>query len=241
MPSHRRPRRGFRMPYIGGVTAVSVDQTGTAVLSPSGTSYDYTGLHVTAGLTKPAIVIAVTTADMNGPASMTATWDNTGTPQAMTGMNAGGSPVFVDSGSQIEIFLFGLLAPHADVGGVARTCHLSWTTAAVLNIGALSLYNVNQSAFTSAFQNPTSNGVGSVTSGNLAVTSAPNHLALCVGGTDQFLSSMTPGTNWPIYAGGAPVYGARAAYAPGASPNVTFTGGLSASGRLFMAGIDVFT
>jgi hypothetical protein len=212
-------------PQVAALAAVTVDQTGTPQLSGSSiTSFDFTGMSVSSGLTNSALVISVLQTQAGGAiGTVAATWDNAGTPQAMTLI----ANVAVSSQT---VWLFGLRAPHA---GAGLTCHVTWNGNSQVSVNGISFFNVNQTSDAAAFPNSNTNS-GSGTTASVAVSSAAQHIAVA-SHSSTFGFSSNSGTLWPT--GGGIDFGGRGNYDVGAaSVTLTATG---PSGTLVSVGIDV--
>jgi hypothetical protein len=207
---------------VAGGGPVAVVDKGTHSSSASGTTYDYTGLTITGGLTHSAmaLVIFVENANVSG---MSVTWDNGGTNQSMTQVGT------ILHASDKQIFLFGLVAPTSG----NKTAHLAWTGTAQVTVFAMSFSGVNQSSVASAFVNFNS-GTFTGTSLSLTITSAANDVAVCFAQTDVNAGTLNQTV---LFQDGLVFWFESGQDGPGAA-TVTFTGSASLTSSIAL-GCDV--
>ena len=89
---------------------VQVDHLGTAQSSGSSiATFDFTGLTISGGLTNSALIISVMQIQTGGVAPIiSVTWDNGGTPQAMTAL-----ATIAPAPPSTTLALYGLRSPHS--------------------------------------------------------------------------------------------------------------------------------
>lgn len=154
---------------------VSFDAQGSADATANGaTALNFTNLTITAALVKSALVAALSVSNQ-GIASLTVTWDNGGTNQAMTqiiAQNDGGGSA---TGRAI---LHGLVAPTSG----NKTLRAAWTGASDIYLDALSCSGADQTGGTTTFANASSNSGGGASPQNptVAVSSAVGNLTVAV-------------------------------------------------------------
>lgn len=200
--------------------AVTVDRlSATAPQSPSGTSYNFTGQTITAGLINPALVVFVCQCTGIAVTGLTLTWDSGGTNQALTQLGTLGF-----GGNQG--YIFGLLNPVAG----NKTLALSWAGTSQLIVGSFSVSHA------AAFRNANT-ASGTSTTAAVTVVSQANDLVSSVFATSQFFTGVFSGTQIYVQSGGA-TWNASASYDPG-SASVTATSGINVSGSWLAVGVDI--
>lgn len=158
----------------GGGASVTADVVGTPKYQATSNSFSYTGLTITGGLTKPALVcvLARVHASNDVEAGVAVTWG--GTPLTL---------IFKQNASATTrtVFFFGLLNPASG----NQTLAVSGTNVATDNfVNCVSFSNVNTS-FAAAFPNT----AGAQNGSSIAVTSSAGHIGVGMG-----LNGATNGT-----------------------------------------------
>jgi hypothetical protein len=181
VPSRRRLPDARRR-IIPARSAVSLSNTGSEGSSAvSGTSFNYTGLTISAGLTNSAAVFGVILAALvTQPTGVTATWNGVSCTLLRSDTNNGVS------------LIFGLKSPASG----ANTFAISWTNTADIMVAGVSFSGVDQ---TTPFQN--ANGAsGSSASFPVSITTASGNYTVGVGlgGSGTGLTS-SPGTNQTVF------------------------------------------
>ena len=141
--------------------------------------------------------------------SVSLTWDNGGTNQAMTQL------VALAGGTRGRVELYGLLAPTTVVRGTLRA---AWTTASVCRMGAIAWNHVNQAGGNGTFQ--VNNANANSTTPSVTVRSLGGDACMdCV--LDQENTSLSANTQTRLLldATGSVTSGGMS-YAVGASPTV---------------------
>jgi hypothetical protein len=193
---------------------VQVDHLGTAQSSGSSIStFDFTGLTISGGLTNSALIISVMQIQTGGLVNITSvTWDNGGTPQPMTQL------ALETAASSCSLALYGLRAPHS--GNL--TCRVVMAGITQVSINGISFFNVNQASDAAAFPNTNTNS-GTGGDGSVTVTSAVGHIPVATFNTDNNYIGQS-GTLWQTYGGGSVSFiTGDGCYDVGAAPNVTLT------------------
>jgi hypothetical protein len=202
--------------------AVTIDAIGVALTTGSVTSASYTGITVGLGPSRGLVIFLSTNTAIT---SVSVTWDNGGTNQAMTQV------VTASNAGAENVWVFVLRSPTSG----NKTALVSWTTAAVVSIEAISFTQVLQTTVLTAFPNGNNNS-GTSASATLAITSAAGNMPVMIANTANSVTLSAP-TQSPIYTSNATVI-AGAQFANGvATTNFAWT--LSGSVGWVTAGVDV--
>lgn len=204
--------------------SVAVDATGTEQTSgSSSTSLDYTGITVGSG-SNSALILMFSLGFGNNATGVTATWDNAGTPQAMTLIK---SAAFLNT---ITTYVYGLRNPIAG----NKTLHIAWTNVNEISACAISFTGVDQTSDATAFPN-SNNATGSSAAPSINITSALGNIPVTSVGCENPISAPN---QTQIYADTALIFDYGAQRAVGAA-SVTFNWTAAPSGNWVMAGCDV--
>lgn len=134
----QQPRAWWQSIQQSGVVAaggsVTVDATGISNYTAAGTSATFTGLTVGTGNAIVASFAFVASTAVNFPTGITANWDSTGTPQAMTQL------AIISAGFWCTSAVYGLKAPTAG----NKTLAVNWTNSNELFINVVSYNGVDQ-------------------------------------------------------------------------------------------------
>lgn len=203
--------------------AVAVDATATAVTQTTNTS-TVTVTNMTVGSGATALLAWFQSNEL--PTSITANWDNAGTPQAMT-------LLATQTVSTVRCQLYGLLAPH--VGNLNLV--ISWTGTCSTLIDAISFTGTATDLLANAFTNAiTDTQTGDPAT--LTVTSDTSSIAVVgVCGVTQSVLSVTATGSTQVFTNNSVITGGGAR-APGAA-TVAFTADLTASATWGMVGVSV--
>lgn len=204
--------------------AVAVDATGTEQHASSVALLDYTGITVGSGSNRALIVIFGIDAGTLAT-GVSATWDNTGTPQTMTQIAS-----ITNAGSVTSTYVYGLRNPTAG----NKTLRIAWTNSNEISACAISFTGVDQTSDALAF--PHSNtSTGSSATASLAITSATGNIPVTSVTTINVPSAPN---QTQIYLNTTLVDSYGAQRGTGAA-TVTFNWTITPSGQWLMAGCDV--
>lgn len=209
--------------------AVAPDVTGANLSTTSaGTSINYTGLTVGAGLSNGALVFGICFDD-NRVTGISATWDNGGTNQAMTSVVTKATA----SGLNGLVALFALVNPTAG----NKTLHVAWTQSSQSSCAAASFTGVDQTGGTTSFAHQNS-ATGNTNTPTVAVTSATNNMVFAVH------SSAAAGTfsavnNTQIFRDNALTNTSNGMNRAAGAASVSMTATDTASGQWASAGFDL--
>ena len=164
--------------------AVALVNTGTEQTASSGTSFNYTGLNITAAISNSAAVFYALWFSATTISAPTATWNGVSAPLIGT---------LIGSSGFCYLGLFGLVNPASG----AQTLALSWTTATTgMAVCGASFSGVNQTGGTTTFANPGNNSnFGSVTTLSRTQPTASGNMTL--GGVALGQSATTTGISAP--------------------------------------------
>lgn len=167
----------------------------------------------------------------NTATSVSLTWDNGGTNQAMTAVtNAAAQTASVDHQT---VTLYGLVAPTSG----AKTLRAAWTTNQEMYLQECSWSGVDQTGGTTTFAHGAS-ATGNSNTPSLGVTSATSNATMSgiVNGTSQAINSVSATQTYLFHGVGAiEGGGSRAAGAA----TVTMTGTLSGTDQWAEVGVDL--
>jgi hypothetical protein len=194
---------------------VSVDAVGTHTASSAGTTFDYTGLTISGGLTHSALLLIVSV-ENTSISGLAINWDQAGTPQAMTQIGT------VGPSGGAQMFMFGLVAPTSG----NKTARLPWTGSATVTVAGLSFSGVNQTSVAAAFANFTTGSFGG-TPYSIPVTAGANDIAI---GAVQSLNTLGTFSGTTIYNDGLVFFFEGANYAPGPNPTLSEPNNITGTG-----------
>lgn len=204
--------------------AVALDAAGTEVRGAGVTAVNLT---FTVGAGSNRALICTLAFDHN-VTSLTATWDNGGTNQAMAAITGANVTNALPESSD-RIVMFGLVAPTSGT----HTLRAAWTTTSNVYIDAISFTGVDQTGGATTFAHGTS-ATGSGVTPSITVTSAAGNYTVAVH-ESYFGTSAVNQTQ--LYQDGTD-YGGAANYAAGAA-TVTLTATQSGSQPWASIGVDV--
>lgn len=212
--------------------AVAVDATTAATTDP-GTVATLTisNLTVGAALSNGALAAAICWANNAVPGTITAKWDNAGTPQTMTLI---ASTTVSEANSDTTLQLYGLLAPTAG----NKQLVISWTGGSFeAHAAAISFSGVDQTSVAVAFPHGNT-ATGDTATATVAITSATGNMVVSAFGQNSSTWGTISGTTIASESSG-PSAAFAASYNSGAA-TVTQTAVLSSGTNFWSAsGCDV--
>jgi hypothetical protein len=201
---------------------VAVDSIGTVGTCTGVTSFNYTGLTISGGLSNSALTVELEFAASN-ITGLAMTWNGVALSQITTTNNA--------SGGRID--LWGLVNPASG----NQTLAVSWTTSTNCTVVGVSWSGVNQTGGTSTFANATT-ASGSSTTSSVTVTSATGDAVIAMHEVVGVGNSFSSVSNNSIFTA-TPAQRACAGNWKAATGSDTLTGTIASSNAWVSIGADI--
>lgn len=214
----------------GAITPVSVNATGTLLVSTTATTINYTGITVAAGTNSALVLTVMVDQNVGTPSTISAVWDSGGSNQTMTQLASSFS-----TGVRGAV-VFGLRAPTTG----NKTLAITLDVATDLYVCAIAFDHVSQTSDATAF--PVAGRVGSTAAtGSSTITIPSNSNDYCVSVTSiPSGNTRTANSDTELYFSNAgATNNAEAQYGVGATSKVMTVTINTGSAPWFTAGVDV--